>query len=67
MIVIGHQLVAVQLNLVNLQTFVQNSFERGEVRVCVKNIRSQVATIEGVIKVRQLRPLGEVLACVIAP
>ena len=50
MIVIGHQLIAVQLNPVTLQTFMQNSFKRGEVGIFAENIRSQVAAIEGMIK-----------------
>jgi hypothetical protein len=50
MVMIGHQLIAVQLNLVDLQAFMQNSFERGKVFFFAKNIRSQVSAIERVIK-----------------
>jgi hypothetical protein len=50
MIVVGHQLIAVQLNLMNLQTLVQNSLKRGKIGVFAKNIGSQIATVEGMIK-----------------
>ena len=64
---IGHQLTAEQLNLIDLQTFVQNSLKRGEVRFFPKNVCTKVTAIEGMIKVRLLRPLGEVSACDVAP
>ena len=49
-IMIGHQLITEQLNLIDLQTFVQNSLKRGEVSIAPKNIRTQVTAIEGMIK-----------------
>lgn len=38
------------INPINLQTFVQNSFESSEVRILANDIRSQVATIKGGIR-----------------
>ena len=50
MIVIGHQLVRVKFHIVNLQTFKQNLFESRKVRFRLKNVRSQIATIQSVVQ-----------------
>jgi hypothetical protein len=49
-VMIGHQLIGVQFDLMNLQRFMQNPLERLKVGVLVKDRRAQVAAIEGMVK-----------------
>ena len=46
---IVHQLVGVELDVVNLQPFVQNPFKGGEIRVLLEYVGSQIPAIQRVI------------------
>jgi hypothetical protein len=47
---VGHQLKQIQLNLVDLQGFMQDSLKRSVLRFFMKNGRSQIAAIQGVVQ-----------------
>lgn len=49
-VMIGHQLKRIQLDLMNLQRFMQDSLKRGVVGLFVENGRSQVSSIERVVQ-----------------
>jgi len=50
MVMIWHQLEGVQFNFVDLQCFVKNALKRFVVRLLVKDGRSQIAAIEGMVQ-----------------
>ena len=50
MTVVGHQLKSIQLDLMDLQSFVKDPLERFVISVFVKNGRPQVAAIKSVIQ-----------------
>ena len=50
MIVIGHQLVAIEFYLMNFQTLMEDPLEGGVVRVLLETVRPKVATIQNVIQ-----------------
>ncbi len=50
MIVVGHQLKRKELDLIDLQTFVEDSFKRFEVSIFVKDGCSQVAASQSVVQ-----------------
>ncbi len=53
-IVIGHQLVAVELDIVDLESFMQNLLEGDVVFVFLENRGSKVSTVQGVVKPSRL-------------
>ena len=53
-IVIAHQLVAVEFNIVNLQSFVQNLLECEVVFRFLEDRGSKVGTVQGVVKPSRL-------------
>ena len=62
-IVIVHQLVRVELNLVNLQPLVKNSFKGCKISLLLKYVRSQITPDSARGITRQLRQLVVPVAC----
>ncbi len=50
MIVVGHQLKRKEFDMIDLQSFVEDSFKRFEVSIFVKDGCSQVAAIQSVVQ-----------------
>ena len=53
----SHDLIGIKFNLVELQRFVEDFLKGGKISLLAKNLRTQVCTVQRVIKPSPLRRL----------